>query len=76
MVTSAAPNVRVLLTNASGNYEMDLPGNYTIELYDFTGRRIRRSELNGKASEAMVVNNLPPGTYVVRVFSADTPPTA
>jgi hypothetical protein len=32
MVTSAAPNVRVLLTNASGNYELDLPGDYTIEL--------------------------------------------
>jgi len=76
MVTSAAPNVRVLLTHPSGNYEMPLPGNYTLELYDFTGRRIRRSELNGKASEALVVNDLPPGTYVVRVFSADQPPTA
>jgi len=76
MVTSAAPNVRVLLTNASGDYNLDLPGDYTIELWDFTNRRIRRSTLNGKVSEAMVVNDLPPGTYVVKVFSATTPPTA
>ena len=71
MVTSAAPNVRVLLTNISGNYESSLPGNYTIELWDFTNRRIRRSTLNGTVSEALVVNDLPPGTYVVKVFSAD-----
>ena len=63
MVTSAAPNVRVLLNN--------LPDNYTLELYDFTNRRIRRSTLNGKVNEALVVNNLPAGTYVVKVFAED-----
>ncbi|MDR0927642.1 MAG: T9SS type A sorting domain-containing protein [Ignavibacteria bacterium] len=63
MITSAAPNLRVLLQN--------LPGNYTLELYDFTGRRIRRSTLISNVDEALVVNNLPAGTYVVRVFSED-----
>jgi hypothetical protein len=63
MVTSAAPNVRVLLEN--------LADNYTLELYDFTGRRIRRSTLNGRVNEALVVNDLPAGTYVVRVFAED-----
>jgi len=48
-----------------------LPGNYTLELYDMTGRRIRRSTLNGKSSEAVLANDLPAGTYTVRIFSAD-----
>jgi len=55
--------VRAKLTN--------LPGNYTLELYDMTGRRIRRSTLNGKSSEAVLANDLPAGTYTVRIFSAD-----
>ena len=63
MVTDAAKNVRVLLT--------DLPGDYTLELYDFTGRRIRRSNLLGLSEEALVVNDLPAGTYVVRVFEVE-----
>jgi hypothetical protein len=63
MVTSAAPNVRVLLTNCAGNY--------TLELYDFTGRRIRRSTLIGNSDEAAVVNDLPAGTYVAKVFAED-----
>ena len=63
MVTSAAPNVRVLLTG--------LAGDYTVELYDFTNRRIRRSTLNGLSNEALVANNLPAGTYVVKIFAVD-----
>jgi len=63
MVTSAAPNVRVLLTEVAGDY--------TVELYDFTGRRIRRSTLNGLSDEALVANNLPAGTYVVKIFAVD-----
>lgn len=63
MVTSAAPNVRVLLT--------ELAGNYTLELYDFTGRRIRRSTLLGTSREALVANDLPAGTYVVKIFAED-----
>ena len=62
-VSSTTPNVRAKLTN--------LPGNYTLELYDMTGRRIRRSTLNGKSSEAVLANDLPAGTYTVRIFSAD-----
>lgn len=62
-VTSANPNVRARL--------YDLPGNYTLELYDMTGRRIRRSTLNTTSNEAMIANDLPAGTYTVRVFSAD-----
>jgi len=62
-VASTTPNVRVKLTN--------LAGDYTLEFYDTTGRRIRRSTLSGKSSEAAVVNGLPAGTYTVRIFSAD-----
>ena len=73
MVTSAAPNVRVLLVgNQGGDVKQSLlPENLTLELYDFTGRRIRRSTLNARASEALVVNDLPAGTYVVKVFAED-----
>lgn len=62
-VASTTPNVRAKLSN--------LAGNYTLELYDGTGRRIRRSTLNDKSSEAVLVNDLPTGTYTVRIYSAD-----
>ncbi len=62
-VASTTPNVRVKLGN--------LAGDYTLEFYDTTGRRIRRSTLNGKSSEAAVINGLPAGTYTIRIFSAD-----
>jgi len=62
-VASTTPNVRVKLTN--------LAGDYTLEFYDTTGRRIRRSTLSGKSSEAAVINGLPAGTYTVRIFSTD-----
>ncbi len=62
-VASTTPNVRVKLTN--------LAGDYTLEFYDTTGRRIRRSTLSGKSSEAAVINGLPAGTYTVRIFSSD-----
>lgn len=62
-VTSISPNIRARL--------YDLPGNYTLELYDMTGRRIRRSTLNGTSNEALIANALPAGTYTVRILSAD-----
>lgn len=62
-VTSVSPNVRARL--------YDLPGNYTLELYNMDGRRIRRSTLSGTENEAMIANDLPPGTYTVRIFSQD-----
>lgn len=62
-VTNVSPNVRAQI--------YDLPGNYTLEVYDMTGRRIRRSTLNSMANEAAVINDLPSGTYTVRIFSQD-----
>lgn len=62
-VTSISPNIRARL--------YDLPGNYTIELYDMTGRRIRRSTLSSTSNEALIANALPAGTYTVRILSAD-----
>jgi len=62
-VTTVSPNVRSQI--------FGLAGNYTLEVYDMTGRRIRRSTLNGTSSEAAVINHLPAGTYTVRIFSQD-----
>ena len=62
-VTNATPNVRAQLYN--------LPSNYNIEVYDASGRRIRRGIRTTTGSEGPVVNNLPAGTYTVRIYSAD-----
>ncbi|MGI6369262.1 MAG: T9SS type A sorting domain-containing protein [Candidatus Kapaibacterium sp.] len=63
VITSAAPNLRVKLEN--------LAGDYSVEIYDFTGRRIRRSTLIGTVNEAQVANDLPAGTYTVKIFATD-----
>lgn len=62
-VTSTSPNVR---TQLSG-----LANNYNIEVYDASGRRIRRGIRTATGSEGPVVNDLPAGTYTVRIYSAD-----
>jgi hypothetical protein len=62
-VTNATPNVRAQLSG--------LPNNYNIELYDASGRRIRRGIRANNGAEGPVVNNLPAGTYTIRVYSAD-----
>lgn len=62
-VTSASPNVRTQLYG--------LANNYNIEVYDINGRRIRRGIRTATGSEGPVVNDLPAGTYTIRVYSAD-----
>lgn len=62
-VTSASPNVRTQLYG--------LANNYNIEVYDINGRRIRRGIRAANGTEAPVVNDLPAGTYTVRIYSAD-----
>lgn len=59
-ITSASPNLRVKLFN--------LPENYNVELYDQTGKRVRRSYLQNKYVDAFIMNELSAGTYSVRVY--------
>lgn len=65
---SVEPNVeggykylRIKLTNQ--------PRNYTIELYDKNGRRLRSSKFTGTTDEVIVINNLPIGVYYIKVYS-------
>jgi hypothetical protein len=72
-VTSSSPNIRGTLELASGL------GNYNIELYNEDNRRIRRGIRISNNNEAQVINDLPAGTYTVRIYgvegayNADTP---
>lgn len=50
LITSASTNVKVKLTN--------VPANYNLEMYNSSGRRIRRAFLNGLENEYLVINNL------------------
>jgi hypothetical protein len=61
-VTSASPNIRgtLILTGINGNYD--------VELYNMAGRRIRRGIRTGSSNEAQVINNLPAGTYTVKIM--------
>ena len=62
-VTNAAPNIKVKLTG--------LPGNYNIEIYDENQVMIRRGIRSSTGSEGPVINDLPPGTYTVKVYGQD-----
>jgi hypothetical protein len=61
-VTSASPNIRGTLILTS-----DM-GNYNIELYNMAGRRMRRGIRLSYNNEAQVINDLPSGTYTVKVM--------
>lgn len=50
---------------------LNLPRNYTIELYDEDGRRLRSSKFTGTTDEVIVINNLPVGVYYIKVYSED-----
>mgnify|MGYP005842921819 CR=1 FL=1 len=56
-------NLRIKLTNQ--------PKNYTIELYNKDGRRLRSSKFQGTTDEVIVINNLPEGVYYIKVYSED-----
>jgi hypothetical protein len=60
LITSASTNVRVKLTN--------VPANYNLELYNSSGRRVRRAFLLGRENEYVVVNNLTTGSYKIRIY--------
>jgi hypothetical protein len=64
-VTSSSPNIRGTLELASGL------GNYNIELYNEDNRRIRRGIRISNNDEAQVINDLPAGTYTVRIYGVD-----
>jgi hypothetical protein len=48
---------------------MNQPMNYTIELYNEDGRRLRSSKFTGTTDEVIVINNLPEGVYYIKVYS-------
>ncbi len=55
-------NIRVVLKN--------LPFNYELELYNYTGTRLlRRSFRTNKKDEIIVLNNVPRGKYYIRIFT-------
>lgn len=55
--------LRIKLTNQ--------PKNYTIDLYNKDGRRLRSSKFTGTTDEVIVINNLPIGVYYIKVYSED-----
>ncbi|MCO5250429.1 MAG: hypothetical protein M9949_03295 [Candidatus Kapabacteria bacterium] len=64
-ITNSSSNLRSLLTLTG------ITGNYNMELYNSDERRIRRGTRVGNFNEAQVINNLPPGTYTVRIFGVN-----
>lgn len=60
-VENGYKNLRIKLLNQ--------PMNYTIELYDKNGRRLRSSKFSGTQDEVIVINNLPIGVYYIKVYS-------
>jgi len=50
---------------------LNQPKNYTIELYNKDGRRLRRSKFTGTTDEVIVINNLPEGVYYIKIYSED-----
>jgi len=64
-VTNGAPNIRTRLELGG-----DL-GNYNIEVYDRSNNLIRRGIRLSNLNESPVVNELPAGTYVIRIFGVN-----
>ena len=61
-ITSASPNIRGTLILTA-----DM-GNYNIELYNMAGRRMRRGTRVSHNNESQIINDLPAGTYTVKVM--------
>jgi hypothetical protein len=62
-VTNASPNVRAILNG--------LPADYNVEIYDTDGTRMRRGIRVSTNPEAQVINYLPAGTYLVKIYGVD-----
>jgi hypothetical protein len=62
-VTNASPNVRAILNG--------LPADYNVEIYDTEGTRMRRGIRVSTNPEAQVINYLPAGTYLVKIYGVD-----
>ncbi len=50
---------------------MNLPKDYKIELYNSDGRRLRSSNFSNLTDEVMVINNIPAGTYYIKVITSN-----
>jgi hypothetical protein len=64
-ITNSAPNLRARLTLSA------FLGNYNVELYNVDGRRLRRGTRLTNNNENQVINDLEPGTYLVRILGVD-----
>ena len=50
---------------------MNLPKDYTLELYNASGRRLRSSKFSNTTDEVIVINNVPAGVYYIKITSAN-----
>lgn len=64
-ITNSAPNLRARLTLLAAL------GNYNVELYNVDGRRLRRGTRLSNNVENQVINELEPGTYLVKISGVD-----
>lgn len=62
-VANNQTNCRVRLIN--------MPENYTLELYDSNGKLLRRSKRRNTADEIAVINNVPEGSYYLKIYTED-----
>jgi len=64
-ITNSASNLRASLTLSAAL------GNYNVELYNADGRRLRRGIRLGNNNENQVINELTPGSYLVRILGVN-----
>jgi len=50
---------------------MNLPKDYTLELYNASGRKLRSSRFSNTTDEVIVINNVPAGVYYIKITSAN-----
>ncbi len=62
-VANGQSNLRIKL--------MNLPKDYTLELYNASGRRLRSSKFSNTTDEVIVINNVPAGVYYIKITSAN-----
>lgn len=64
-ITNSSPNLRTRLTLSN------ILGNYNIEVYNVEGRRLRRGTRLNNVNENQIINDLKPGTYLVKIYGVN-----
>ena len=64
-VTNGSPNLRGQLTLSASL------GNYNIEIYNVDGVRLSRGTLLSNSNESQIINDVPAGTYLVKIYGVD-----